>query len=68
MVNDQLDQLYVDLELQGLSAQLSMGETVSSSSEDEENLSKKKGVQYGNLVMIYEENAPFPPPLEMLEI
>lgn len=64
-MNEQLDQLYLDLELQGLSARLSIGDTPSSSSEDEENLSKKKGIQYGSLVMIYEENAPFPPPLEI---
>lgn len=64
-VNDQLDQLYLDLELEGLSTRLSLSDTPSSSSEDEENLAKKKVCQYGKLVMIYEENAPVPPPCEV---
>lgn len=66
MVNDQLDQLYLDLELEGLSTSLSLGDTQSSSSEDEENWDKKKQIQYGNLVMFYEENAPIPPPCELV--
>lgn len=67
MVNDQLDQLYLDLELEGLSARLSIGDTTSgSSSGEEENSAKqhKKQIHYSKLMMIYEENAPFPPPLE----
>ncbi|XP_059620857.1 period circadian protein isoform X2 [Phlebotomus argentipes] len=67
MVNDQLDQLYLDLELEGLSAKLSLSETTSSgSSGEEENPDKKrkKQFQYGKLMMIYEENAPFPPPIQ----
>lgn len=63
MVNDQLDQLYLDLELEGLSAALSIGDTLSSSSEDDD-MWIKKNQSYGNLVMIYEENAPVPPPVE----
>ncbi|GAB0092306.1 Period circadian protein [Sergentomyia squamirostris] len=65
MVNDQLDQLYLDLELEGLSAKLSLGETTSSNSSDEEenpDKKRKKEFLYGKLMMIYEENAPFPPP------
>lgn len=65
MVNDQLDQLYLDLELEGLSAALSIGDTPSSSSEDDDMWIKKKNLSYGNLVMIYEENAPVPPPFEV---
>lgn len=63
MVNDQLDQLYVDLELQGESATISIGDTPSSSSEDEENLADKKNIHF---ILIHEENAnaPLPPPLE----
>uniref|UniRef100_A0A7G3A994 Period circadian protein n=5 Tax=Lutzomyia TaxID=252607 RepID=A0A7G3A994_LUTLO len=69
MVNDQLDQLYLDLELEGLSAKLSLGETTSSSSSgEEENTDKKrKKDRYGKLMMIYEENAPFPPPIEQTQ-
>lgn len=67
MVNDQLDQLYLDLELEGLSAKLSLSETTSNSSggeEDNPDRRRKKEFQYGKLMMIYEENAPFPPPIE----
>lgn len=62
MVNDQLDQLYVDLELQGESSRISIGDTPSSSSEDEENLTDTKNI---HLILIHEENAnaPLPPPL-----
>lgn len=65
LVNDQLGQLYLDLELEGLSAKLSLGETTSgSSSGEEENPLKlqQKRFTYGSIVMIYEENAPLPPP------
>lgn len=43
MVNEQLDQLYFDLDGGGQAhmAQISLGDTPSNSSEDEENLSKK---------------------------
>lgn len=66
LVNDQLGQLYLDLELEGLSAKLSLGDTTSgSSSEDCETQNPirlaKRRVKYSKLVMIYEENAPFPP-------
>ncbi|KAJ8917493.1 hypothetical protein NQ315_005542 [Exocentrus adspersus] len=68
MVNDQLNQLYVDLELEGLSKKLTLEEgiTSSSSSSDDNSINvvkpKKKRRSYSSLVMIYEENAPFPPP------
>lgn len=66
LVNEQLDQLYVGLELEGLSAKLSLSERNSSGSsgEDEEmGEGGRKKIQYSKLAMIYEENAPFPPPL-----
>lgn len=68
MVNDQLDQLYLELEMEnpGFEAKISLGDTPSNSSEDEENMSKnKKNTHYGKLSMIYEENAPVQPPVEM---
>lgn len=66
LVNDQLGQLYLDLELEGLSAKLSLSETTSGSSSDSsepQNRTKlvKRSMRYNKLVMIYEENAPFPP-------
>ncbi|XP_063706364.1 period circadian protein isoform X2 [Culicoides brevitarsis] len=64
LVNEQLDQLYLDLELEGLSARLSFGESSSSGSSGEEENSLKmraKRFKYGRIVMIYEENAPLPP-------
>ncbi|XP_065081684.1 period circadian protein [Ochlerotatus camptorhynchus] len=68
LVNDQLGQLYLDLELEGLSAKLSLSDTTSGSSSDDcESQNKtrkvKRQMKYSKLVMIYEENAPFPPPL-----
>lgn len=66
LVNDQLDQLYLDLELEGLGAKLCLSEkNFSCSSEDEDLEGGKRRLQYANLVMIYEENAPLPPiPIE----
>lgn len=68
LVNDQLGQLYLDLELEGLSAKLSLSDTTSGSSSDDcetQNKTRKvkRQMKYSKLVMIYEENAPFPPPL-----
>ncbi|KAK9736489.1 Period protein 2/3C-terminal region [Popillia japonica] len=66
LVNDQLNQLYIEMELEGLSTKLTLEEgiTSSSSSSDETNghISnlKKKRHSYSSLMMIYEENAPFP--------
>lgn len=60
LVNDQLSQLYSDLELEELSAKLSL-ESSGSSGEDENSLkTKKKKVRYSKLVLIYEENCPMP--------
>lgn len=65
MVNDQLDQLYMELSLEkGHTAQISLGDTPSDSSEDEENMTKKKkNTHYSKLSMIYDENAPVQPPV-----
>lgn len=68
MVNEQLNQLYLELDMEnhGQVAQISLGDTPSNSSEDEENMSKKKkNTHYSKLSMIYEENAPVQPPVEM---
>uniref|UniRef100_A0A182N4Y2 Period circadian protein n=1 Tax=Anopheles dirus TaxID=7168 RepID=A0A182N4Y2_9DIPT len=69
LVNDQLGQLYLDLELEGLSAKLSLSEATSGSSSDDCDTKdkakvNKRNMKYSKLVMIYEENAPFPPPNE----
>lgn len=63
LVNDQLNQLYLDMELEGLSAKLCLSEkNFSCSSEDEEaGAGIGKRLPHANLVMIYEENAPLPP-------
>ncbi|XP_058823801.1 period circadian protein isoform X2 [Topomyia yanbarensis] len=69
LVNDQLGQLYLDLELQGLSVKLSLSEASqshsTSSSDDCDTVDPKKiakrNMQYNKLQFIYEENAPFPP-------
>lgn len=96
LVNDQLNQLYIEMELEGLSSKLTLEEGItSSSSSGEETIShipkvrqlfnislfflrfinvrilltdiiwfqaKKKRRSYSSLMMIYEENAPFPSP------
>lgn len=61
-VNDQLQQLYLDLELEGFSAKISLESTSGSSGEDESVLKKKrnKKIKYSKLVLIYEENCPLP--------
>ncbi|XP_045531343.1 period circadian protein isoform X3 [Pieris brassicae] len=70
LVNDQLGQLYLDLQLEGVATRLTLEEGItSSSSSGEENFVRKAKVQvrrrkreYSKLVMIYEEDAPLPPP------
>nr|AAN02439.2 circadian clock protein PERIOD [Blattella germanica] len=77
LVNDQLSQLYLDMELEGLSTKLKLEEgiTSSSGSSGEEltanppanaplfkHKKKRRSIEYGKLVMIFEENAPLPPP------
>ncbi|XP_071451408.1 period circadian protein [Hetaerina americana] len=84
-VNEQLSQLYMDMELEGKSTKLSLEDSggFTSSGTDEApaplngrgiNLSpspsrigskskkKRRSMDYGKLVMIFEEDAPFPPP------
>ncbi|CAH0556603.1 unnamed protein product [Brassicogethes aeneus] len=67
LVNDQLNQLYIEMELEGLSRKLTLEEGMTSSSSSDENCAntskpKKKRKSLNSLMMIYEENAPFPPP------
>ncbi|KAG8224757.1 hypothetical protein J437_LFUL005326 [Ladona fulva] len=88
-VNEQLSQLYMDMELEGAATRLALEDSAgftSSSGTDEasvplnsfsmspsptkgkqgfvhRNKKKRRTMEYGKLVMIFEENAPFPPPL-----
>ncbi|XP_059046218.1 period circadian protein isoform X2 [Achroia grisella] len=68
LVNEQLSQLYVDLQLQGVAARLTLEEGITSSSSSGEETSNTKAPrrkrEYSKLVMIYEEDAPLPPPPE----
>ncbi|KAL3282597.1 hypothetical protein HHI36_005772 [Cryptolaemus montrouzieri] len=66
-VNEQLSQLYLEMELNGVSKKLTLGEDGSisnDSSGDESSECRKKKGSYGSLVMVYEENASLPPPDE----
>ncbi|XP_069365136.1 period circadian protein isoform X1 [Maniola hyperantus] len=68
LVNEQLSQLYLDLQLEGVAARLTLEEGItSSSSSGEESTAKspkyrRRKREYSRLVMIYEEDAPLPPP------
>ncbi|CAH2103778.1 unnamed protein product [Euphydryas editha] len=69
LVNEQLEQLYLDLQLEGVAARLTLEEGItSSSSSGEESFviakskSRRRKREYSKLVMIYEEDAPLPPP------
>ncbi|CAK1588248.1 unnamed protein product [Parnassius mnemosyne] len=68
LVNEQLSQLYLDLQLEGVAARLTLEEGItSSSSSGEESIARaskghRKKREYSKLMMIYEENAPLPPP------
>ncbi|XP_050360566.1 period circadian protein isoform X2 [Nymphalis io] len=71
LVNEQLGQLYLDLQLQGVAAKLTLEEgiTSSSSSGEESYVTTKTKIrrrkrEFSKLVMIYEEDAPLPPPDE----
>ncbi|KAL0852247.1 hypothetical protein ABMA28_000462 [Loxostege sticticalis] len=70
LVNEQLGQLYLDLQLEGVAARLTLEEgiTSSSSSGEETTTNSKKTTkrkrEYSKLVMIYEEDAPLPPPAD----
>ncbi|XP_063394437.1 period circadian protein [Cydia fagiglandana] len=72
MVNEQLGQLYMDLQLEGVAARLTLEEGVTSSGSSGEEGHKlsfneqakraRRKRKYSKLVMIYEEDAPLPPP------
>ncbi|CAH0716461.1 unnamed protein product, partial [Brenthis ino] len=65
LVNEQLGQLYLDLQLEGVAARLTLEEgiTSSSSSCDESSAnSAERKCEYSKLTMIFEEDAPLPPP------
>ncbi|XP_011171926.2 period circadian protein isoform X2 [Solenopsis invicta] len=70
LVNDQLGQLYLDLEVEGFSTKLILEDGITSSGSDSgssngswtESQRKQRMMKYGKLVMIHEENAPLPPP------
>ncbi|XP_031767497.1 period circadian protein isoform X2 [Galleria mellonella] len=70
LVNEQLGQLYVDLQLEGVASRLTLEEGItSSSSSGEETLTTtpkapRRKREYSKLVMIYEEDAPLPSPPE----
>ncbi|CAB3225187.1 unnamed protein product [Arctia plantaginis] len=67
LVNDQLGQLYLDMQLEGVAARLTLEEGITSSSSSGEETSIKPSKvtrrkrEYSKLVMIYEEDAPMPP-------
>lgn len=72
LVNEQLEQYYLGLKIDGLSTKFAkVGGLLSddSSSDDDNegteinNRRSKQQVQYASLAMIYEENASFPPPI-----
>ncbi|CAH1996430.1 unnamed protein product [Acanthoscelides obtectus] len=73
LVNDQLSQLYLDMELEGLSKKLTLEEGITSSSSSGEDATnsnipkaKKKRKMYSSSVIIYEENVPLPSPNDNL--
>ncbi|XP_018405057.1 PREDICTED: period circadian protein isoform X2 [Cyphomyrmex costatus] len=73
LVNDQLGQLYLDLEMGGFGTELILEDGITSSGSDSgssngswtesQRKQRRRMVKYGKLVMIHEENAPLPPPL-----
>ncbi|XP_011685943.1 PREDICTED: period circadian protein isoform X3 [Wasmannia auropunctata] len=72
LVNDQLGQLYLDLEVEGFGTELILEDGITSSGSDsgssngswtESQRKRRRMVKYGKLVMIHEENAPLPPPI-----
>ncbi|XP_047346985.1 period circadian protein isoform X3 [Vespa velutina] len=75
LVNEQLGQLYFDLELEGFGTKLILEDGITSSESDSGSSSsswmgltsqhkqRRKMVKYARLMMIHEENAPLPPPL-----
>ncbi|CAK9831407.1 Period circadian protein [Anthophora retusa] len=78
LVNDQLGQLYLDLEVEGFETKLVLEDGITSSGSDSGSSSgswtagtmsqqkhTRRMVKYGKLVMIHEENAPLPPALPL---
>ncbi|XP_034231986.1 period circadian protein isoform X3 [Thrips palmi] len=75
LVNEQLNQLYQDLTIEGASPHLALEEGIisssGSSSEEMQSTSqkiiktkkKRRSLEYGRLIMIFEEDAPMPPPI-----
>ncbi|KAK2588410.1 hypothetical protein KPH14_004414 [Odynerus spinipes] len=75
LVNEQLGQLYFDLELEGFGTKLMLEDGITSSESDSgssngswngltsQHKQRRRMVKYGRLMMIHEENAPLPPPL-----
>ncbi|XP_043517512.1 period circadian protein isoform X2 [Frieseomelitta varia] len=76
LVNDQLSQLYLDLEVEGFETKLVLEDGITSSGSDSGSSSgswtagtmsqqkhRRRMVKYSKLVMIHEENAPLPPTL-----
>ncbi|XP_025074986.1 period circadian protein isoform X2 [Pogonomyrmex barbatus] len=73
LVNDQLGQLYLDLEVEGIGTELILEEGITSSGSDSgssngswtksQSKQRRRMIKYGKLVMIHEENGPVPPPL-----
>ncbi|KAL6261017.1 hypothetical protein P5V15_008543 [Pogonomyrmex californicus] len=73
LVNDQLGQLYLDLEVEGIDTELILEEGITSSGSDSgssngswtksQSKQRRRMIKYGKLVMIHEENGPVPPPL-----
>ncbi|XP_076235566.1 period circadian regulator [Calliopsis andreniformis] len=76
LVNDQLGQLYLDLEVEGFETKLVLEDGITSSGSDSgssngswtagtmsQQKHRRRMVKYGKLVMIHEENAPLPPAL-----
>ncbi|KAM3968404.1 period circadian regulator [Aphomia sociella] len=70
LVNEQLGQLYMDMQLEGVAKRLTLEEGITSSSSSGEETStvtpkiSRKKREYSKLVMIYEEDAPLPSPPE----
>lgn len=69
MVNEQLDQLFLELDMENgdtAAAITSLVDAPDNSSEDDENMSNmKRNTHYTKLSMIYDENAPVQPPVGM---
>ncbi|XP_041987401.1 period circadian protein [Aricia agestis] len=74
LVNEQLGQLYIDMQLEGVAARLTLEEGITSSgSSSDENTAhasttkktvKRRHRGYDKMVIVYEEDAPLPPPQE----